>query len=312
MPEPVVSVIIPCHNSAATVERALGSALAQTLSEMEIILVDDASTDNTVAIVRSRFSDPRLRLIALSRNVGPASARNRGIDAARGTYVAFLDSDDEWLPEKIGLQVEAMKVSKNAALCGCDAVWDYPDGSIELTAETEPPTLGAEAWQALLGTAFVHTSYVMAPRELVRRLGGFDQSLLVGEDQDLWIRLALAGDVVWVNKPLVRVHNLSGGFMRRHAEREADFLLPMLQRHILAQRQRLGASKERSLLGRRYAQIGRNLYVAGVHWRGAKLILRAAALGHDPLWHLLFLVHASAPGRFLKQRLRPSRALPTH
>lgn len=307
MNNPTVSVIIPAYNSAATIDRALDSALSQTLADFEVIVVDDASADQTRELVRARqLKDKRIELIAQRRNGGPAVARNTGIQAARGTYVAFLDADDQWMPEKLALQVRAMEANHRASMCGCAAVWQYPDGSTEYTAQTEHPPTGADAWQELLGYAFVHTSYVLAPRSLLLDLNGFDEKLLVGEDQDLWIRLALAGEVVWVPETLVKVNNLATGFMRTHSLREAEFLLPMLERHILSQRHRLGPARARELLGRRRAQIGRNLYLAGSFWRGAMLILQAIASGHAPLDHAAFLIHASVPGRWIKSLIRRS------
>lgn len=303
MAETVVSVVIPCHNSAGTIERALHSVLGQSYSALEIITVDDASTDDTREIIRSHQSDTRLRLICLDQNRGPASARNTGIAAARGAYIAFLDADDEWMPEKLKLQVQALESNPAASLCGCDAVWTYPDGSVERTAETENPQAGADAWKALLEYPFIHTSYVMTPSTHIRKLGGFNSSLLVGEDQDLWIRLALAGDVMWIRRDLVCVHNLTGGYMRTYASSEADFLLPMLERHISALRPRLGNSAARQILRRRCARIGRNLYGQGAYLRGMALILRAIAMGDAPLSHTAFLVYASAPAQWLKRRL---------
>ena len=299
MLEPLVSAIIPCHDSAATIERALDSALAQTFSELEIIVIDDASTDATPGILRRRCADPHLRLIALDRNLGPAGARNKGIEAARGKYIAFLDSDDEWLPEKIALQFAAMEANRAATLCGCDAVWNYPDGSTEHSTAS---STGQLAWKALLRSSFVQTPSVMAPRAVLEKLGGFNPALLVGEDQDLWIRLALVGEVIWINQTLVRVHNLTSGFMHTHASRADEFLLPMLERHIAALKEkRLGSGEARAILGERTARVGRNLYVAGSHWRGARLILYATVLGYQPLANVAFLAHASPPGRWLKR-----------
>jgi glycosyltransferase involved in cell wall biosynthesis len=307
MLEPLVSAIIPCHNSAATIERALDSALSQTFSELEIIVVDDASTDATPSILRSRRANPRLRLIALDRNLGPAGARNRGVEAARGKYIAFLDSDDEWLPEKIALQFAAMEANRAATLCGCDAVWVYPDGSTEHSTAS---STGQLAWKALLRSSFVQTPSVMAPRAVLEKLGGFNPALLVGEDQDLWIRLALAGEVIWVKKTLVRVHNLTSGFMHTHASRADQFLLPMLERHIATLKDKeLGSKEARAILGERSARVGRNLYVTGSSWRGARLILHAAMLGYQPLANVAFLAHASPPGRCLKQLFQLFRSI---
>jgi glycosyltransferase involved in cell wall biosynthesis len=103
-----VSVIIPTRNRAELLTRALNSALRQTYPYFEIIIIDDASEDNTAAIVQN-FKDERLRYILLKKNMGAAAARNTGIEQAGGEYVAFLDSDDQWHPEKLAHQVGAME-----------------------------------------------------------------------------------------------------------------------------------------------------------------------------------------------------------
>jgi len=112
MPEknPTVSVIISTYNRAHLIGRAIQSVLNQTYQDFEVIVVDDGSTDNTEEIVKS-FNDPRIRYIRHEKNKGAAAARNTGIKAARGKYIAFQDSDDEWLPEKLEKQ---MKVFENA------------------------------------------------------------------------------------------------------------------------------------------------------------------------------------------------------
>src|ERR1700761_2868295 len=117
MHAPLVSVIVPCRNSGKTIQAAIDSVLSQTVSDFEVIVVDDHSSDNTtrrVAEICAR--DPRVRLIARSFWNGASAARNTGMREARSTYIAFLDSDDLWLPEKLELQLRAMEES-GAGLC---------------------------------------------------------------------------------------------------------------------------------------------------------------------------------------------------
>jgi len=99
---PRISVIIPSYNRANTIGRAIQSALSQSYQDFEIIVIDDGSTDHTEEVIRS-FQDSRIRYIRHNRNRGGSAARNTGIHAARGEYIAFLDSDDEWLPQKLEL-----------------------------------------------------------------------------------------------------------------------------------------------------------------------------------------------------------------
>jgi teichuronic acid biosynthesis glycosyltransferase TuaG len=108
----LVSVVMPAHNSQASLSESVQSVLAQTYSDWELIIVDDASRDGTLALARQFASnDPRIRVLPLEQNVGVAEARNRGISTARGQYLAFLDSDDLWLPNKLQTQIDFMRSS---------------------------------------------------------------------------------------------------------------------------------------------------------------------------------------------------------
>src|SRR5262245_52780416 len=110
---PLVSVIMPAFNAERFIQESIESALAQTLADIEVIVADDASIDQTSAIVaKLARGDSRIRLLAAERNSGPAAARNRAIEAASGRYISFLDSDDRWLSHKLERQIEAMIANK--------------------------------------------------------------------------------------------------------------------------------------------------------------------------------------------------------
>ena len=181
---PLVSVIIPALNASATLGRALDSVRAQTYPYWEAIVIDDGSSDDTVALVERR-GDPRCRVIRRFTRGGPSRARNDGIAAAKGALIALLDADDEWLPEKLARQVAALARHPAASLVVCDMRAIHEDGSAGSSVFTrQAPSAGPEAWKALLASSFIGTSAVLAPRDLVRDIGGFDASLAVGEDQD--------------------------------------------------------------------------------------------------------------------------------
>lgn len=301
---PLVSVVIPTFNAERFVERALTSVASQTLKSTETIVIDDASKDRTTAVVRT-WQSRGVRLLAQAVNRGPAAARNIGIRAATGMYVAFLDADDEWMPEKLERQVAVLTKNPAASFCGCNAVWRFPDGSVESSVSAQHPVVeGSEAWRVLLRYSFVQTPSVVARREILLRANGFDESLAVGEDQDLWLRLAMMGPVVWAHESLVTVHKLADGYMASNAAREYECLLPMIERHVAARRNDLSSAERRAILGTRFSQIGRNLYGAGMLGPGGKLIVQAITMGFRPGMHLAFLLHASPIGQWLKARLR--------
>ena len=114
---PLVTVIIPVYNRAFTIRRAIDSVLDQSYKELELIIVDDCSLDNTVQIVKS-YRDKRINLICLPKNCGANTARNTGLRAAKGEYIAFQDSDDEWFKEKLEIQIEYMEKTRKK-VCYC-------------------------------------------------------------------------------------------------------------------------------------------------------------------------------------------------
>lgn len=198
-----VSVVIPTYNRAHLLPRAMRSVLAQTWSDIEVIVVDDGSIDETPDVVR-RVRDARVRLIRLDRNGGAARARNEGVRAASGEWVAFLDSDDEWVREMLELQVERLVRE------GCHATVVYCQGHLHnevtgrMTRLYVTPYEGDVFDRLLAGWIPVTTSMFLVKRSSLVAVGGFDERLQCLEDYDLWLRLAEASNYFGVvDLPLV-------------------------------------------------------------------------------------------------------------
>ncbi len=277
---PLVSVVIPAYRAAATLPRALQSVIAQTYGDWEAIVIDDAGCDVTPGIVVG-LGDPRIRLLRRAARGGPARARNDGIAAARGELIAFLDADDEWLPEKLARQVAAMVADEAVSLVVCDMRAVHPDGAEGTSIFTrQAPAQGAQAWKELLASSFIGTSSVLTRRAVLAATGGFDPDLAVGEDQDLFIRLALRGTVVALHDPLAIYHYSATSYSQAFAAEQAGHVLRMVRAHLAAQAPRLTPAERRRILARRYGRLGRNLVAAGARGRGAAMILGAAFLGH--------------------------------
>ena len=200
---PTVTVIIPTHNRSALLERAIGSVLRQTFTDLEVIVVDDASTDATREAV-SRVSDPRLSYVRHPANLHVSAARNTGVARARGRYVAFLDDDDEWLPEKLERQVEVIERSspRVAGVYTGALSLHRTDGSAGYTIR--PAFRGDILAELLKDNCIGPTSTVLLRRECLDDVGPFDVTLKYGEDYDLWIRLASRYDFECIPEPLVR------------------------------------------------------------------------------------------------------------
>ncbi len=301
---PRVSVVIPAHNSAATLGRALDSVLGQTLPPLETIVVDDCSSDDTVALAQT-YAQHGVRVVALTERSGAAGARNAGIVAAAGDYIAFLDSDDEWLPEKMARQMPLLESNARVTFVSCCSNLFAPDGrDLGDTYRGHRPTTGIEAWKALLDTNFVATPTVVARREKLLSLGNFDRSLKIGEDQDMWIRLALAGELGFVHESLVRVHQRVKSLSNWELGDQLRYTLPMIERHVAALADRLTHGEVRAIRGERIGRMGRVAYATDQRFTGLKMILQSMLLGNKPLESVYYLANASPPVVWLKRRLR--------
>ncbi|MEM1239887.1 MAG: glycosyltransferase [Cyanobacteria bacterium P01_H01_bin.26] len=196
-PAPDVSVIIPTYNRIAMLKEALASVLEQTFGgTVEIIVVDDNSQDGTPSIIREQYPD--IYLIACSKNGGPSAARNKGICAAQGRYIAFLDSDDLWEADYLKTQVDTLnnQVSPEPTHFSVSDVWLWEtDRNVRLhRPQGKHPDYTSLLHHLLAAGSFIHTpSAVVVHRQAFDQVGLFNESLRFAEDTDLYIRLLMAG-----------------------------------------------------------------------------------------------------------------------
>ena len=199
---PTVSVIIPTYNRAHLVGRAIRSVLAQTYQDFEIIVVDDASTDNTEEVVNS-FNDPHIRYIRHEKNHGGAAARNTGINVARGEYIAFQDSDDEWLPEKLEKQMKVFESAPAKVGVVYTGFWRIDDDKKTYIPSTKINRKEGNVHNELLEGNFVTTQAAIVKRECLRKAGMFDERLPRLQDWELFIRISKSYEFKCVDEPLV-------------------------------------------------------------------------------------------------------------
>ena len=205
---PEISVVMPAYNASRTVGAAVDSVLAQTFTDFELIVVDDGSQDDTADVVGAR-DDPRVTCVRTT-NGGVSTARNRGVERARGSFIAFLDSDDAWLPEKLERQRAAMSAMPQVGLCFAET--QFVDDDLRPTA-LQPAVHRSDWTVALLLEGNIvagSASSAMARASVVAESGGFDPSLSLCADWDMWLRMSVRTSVHVVDEPLVLYRSLPG------------------------------------------------------------------------------------------------------
>jgi len=195
----LISVVVPVHNGAQWIRQTLDSLFAQTYRHFEIILVDDASSDNLSEVLAS-FHEPRLQVVHLNTNVGVSAARNLGIEIAKGTYIAFCDADDLCQPQRFKQQLDFLGQHTEIGLCG-SAFICFDTQEHETISN---PVSDTEIRKSLLQGNCFGLSTVMG-RANVFKTNRFDEALSVAEDYDLWTRLVVAG-VPLANLPESLIH----------------------------------------------------------------------------------------------------------
>lgn len=200
-----VTAIIPTYDRAVVLDRAIRSVLAQTFADFELIVVDDGSRDSTPEVL-DRY-DGKLKTVS-RENRGVSAARNAGLALAGGELVAFLDSDDEWLPEKLARQVAAYKEHGGDFVCHTDEIW-IRDGK-EVAQKSIHRKQGGRFFDRALERCLISPSSVMIARRLLDRIGWFDEELPAAEDYDLWLRITAFHEVQFVPERLVVKHGGAG------------------------------------------------------------------------------------------------------
>ena len=214
----MISVIIPLYNKEASIATALNGVLAQTYQDFEIVVVDDGSTDGGAAVVET-FDDPRIRLVRQA-NAGVSAARNRGIAEARGEHVAFLDADDEWMPEFLEEIVELQKEFPNCkaqatAYVNHDNEGHHPIVLNRLSFEGERGVLTNYFEVASCSHPPVCSICVCIERALLQEIGGFPMGIKSGEDLLTWARVAVHTQWAYSLKPYA-VYNMGEGYNKKN------------------------------------------------------------------------------------------------
>jgi len=265
---PKVSVIIPTHNRAHFLRDAIFSVLNQTFQDFEIIVVDDASTDNTSEIVAA-FNDERIRFLRHDINKGGSAARNTGILNSQCDYIAFLDDDDEWLPDKLRKQMEILLASPpevGGVYTGC---LDVDKASGKVIRQYIPTKRGNLSRELLIENCVGGTSTILLRKVCLQQVGLFDESLPRSQDYDLWIRISREFFFECIQEPLFKYHvhdkKISTDF---RAVKGLDLLATKYASYPLAKR----------FYSSDYLDFGIMYCLSGDMYEGRKALLRAIKL----------------------------------
>lgn len=301
-PVPLVSVIMPAYNAEKYVLEAVHSILNQDYEPVEILLIDDGSSDSTVDLVKQ--AAPQVHIIQQT-NAGVAAARNTGLRHAHGELICFLDADDGWLPGKLAAQVDYLRQHPDVGLVfhkwfvwRPDEMGAYikpPELAIPIAGEIDPSRSGWIYHQLLLD-CIVHTSTVMIRREVVKEIGFFETTLINGEDYDYWLRVSRKYEI----------HKLTGvySFYRAAAGSLTDtpksenygyrIIKGAINRWGLSSPD--GASLSKTMANKRLAQLAFDYGYSHLHYGSVKLAKMAflKALQHEPLkWRVFIYLIAS-------------------
>lgn len=267
---PKVSVIIPTHNRAAFLQAAIQSVLNQTFQDFEIIVVDDASKDETGEVVRS-FTDQRIRYIRHETNKGQGATRNAGLRHASGEYVALLDDDDEWMPQKLEKQVRLLDSTSAKVGMVYTGVSRVEVSSRRLISQLIPEKRGSLFEEMCEKNWIGGCSTVLLRRACFEKIGWFDEGLAAQADYDMWLRISKEFDIEYIREPLV-LYTVHGNRISTNHESVIQGMEAQLRKYAP-----LFARDNRNY-SRRYFVLGINYCLNGNAKEGRDALLKAIRL----------------------------------
>ncbi|MBC2717618.1 MAG: glycosyltransferase family 2 protein [Desulfobacteraceae bacterium] len=307
---PVFSIILPTFNRDQLLPRAIKSVLVQTFVNFELIIVDDASADNTTGIIK-KFADPRIRYCHHANNSGAAAARNSGIRLAKGKYISFLDDDDEYLPDFLTETFKRMNGAPESVgftWTGQSFVEDTVNGEKRVSDKhwKPGPHRPQDRYKIFLRSMNIGTGWGLTlRRQCFDHVGFFDESFRVGEDTEFILRLCETFDGMPIPENLVKVHSHSGSHLFNSIIQQAEIYDKILQKHYIK------LQHDSKLLSYFHYKIGWWYYYANNRQKGRKYLIKA--LQADPFkmkkWLIFSYLELFGSGGILLQRRLSKRIL---
>lgn len=249
-----VSVIIPTYNRGNMIADAINSVLEQTYKDCEVIVIDDGSTDNTKEII-SRYGD-KVRYFYQQRG-GAGSARNYGVSVSQGTYLAFLDSDDIWMKNKLEMQMEIIKNNPELILVYSDCIVTKNGTLVAYYSNWFKPKLGS-VYEDLIKGPFIPNLTVVVKKSIVLQVGGFDERLKMSQDYDLYLRVCMKGPVGYVSDQLAeyRLHESNN---TKDLYKHLQYDIQLLENHL-----DIAPQNAKHLIKKRLATLYRYGFIGGI------------------------------------------------
>jgi glycosyltransferase involved in cell wall biosynthesis len=292
---PTVSVIIPAYNAAPWIAETIDSVLNQTFQDFEVIVVDDGSTDGTAEIVKNYKSQVQY---LYKNNGGVGSARNTGIRAARGRYIACVDADDLWLPEKLEVQTQLLQTEPSLA-------WVYSDGLIFENNSNQnlhlfspsASMISGDVLRPLLLQDFIPCPTPVIRRDIFENVGFFeeDMSLQSVADWDMWLRISAKYPVGFIDKPLVKYRRHSTSMTSTSIiERSLKSRLTVIEGAILRDPERLGNLRQQAIANI-YMTLGHLVMSRGNRLEAREMYLHSIQMNSKQLKSIIYLIATFLP-----------------
>jgi glycosyltransferase involved in cell wall biosynthesis len=268
--KPAVSIIIPTYNRRQLIARSIKSVLNQTYQNFELIIVDDGSTDGTEEVVAA-FNDQRIRYVRREENKGEAAARNMGIKAARCDYIAYQDSDDEWLPEKLARQMKLLEDASPQVGVIYTGFWKAENRRKTYIPFSWVNQKNGDIHKELLKGNFIGSPVALIKKECFDNVGLFDERLHNLVDWEMWLRISRRYHFRCVDEPLAIAHYDSD-----NVSDNSDSLIDAME--LVLEKNRDEFKEEKKLLARHWINIGNLLVARGETKRGRRYIVDALRL----------------------------------
>lgn len=265
---PKVSVIIPTYNRANLIGRAINSVLNQTYRDFEVIVVDDASTDNTLGVIE-QIKDDRIKVIKHKLNAGAAISRNTGVNASKGDYIAFLDDDDIWQPTKIEKHIRVFQISGPNVGVVYSSLKQLVGGTEKLIPDARVKKKEGYILKELLKGNFIGTPASVIRKGCLEKSGGFDESLPKFQDWELWLRIARCYEFKYIPEPLLISYYSPGGVSYQSPAVKTETMKYIIDKHKDL------FEKEKRVLSGHYYYMGNLLNAAGRNNDGVRYYMKS-------------------------------------